>query len=312
MEPIDLKIQLDEQAQQYHDDLIRALREDPRIQDFLRKNNLDHSVLEKHSGTFLRWLKIVSQCQSCKGLNYCVSKVKGNSVHLNVDDQKFINEIYMPCRYQRSQNEKMAHRANFTLSHMKDQDYLVSFEDLAPGLAQESKSYLLAYTAVITSINTPNGCLFYGQPGTGKSTLMMALANTLAKQGKRVAYVRVPLLMSELKENLKDNEFFQKTLTRMRLADVLFLDDFGSESASIWTRDEILFPVLDERMNNHKKTYFASNINLEELEIKYALYEGSALNGVASRRFMDRVRTLAQPVELAGASRRVTPHIRLE
>lgn len=307
MEPIDFKLELDENAQAYHDHLVKQLQQDPQVLDFLKKNNLDAQILEQRSGVFDRWLKTIKQCQSCQGLNFCVSKVKGNACHLSVDDQNFINEEYIPCRYQRLLNDQLSHKENFTFSHMQNQDYLVSFEALSPTLAQESKAYLVAYAQAVASINMPHGCLFYGQPGTGKSTLMMALANALAKQGKRIVYVRVPLLISELKENLKDNEFYQKTLTRMRLADVLFLDDFGSESVSRWSRDDILFPVLDERMNNHRKTYFASNVNISELEAIYSVFEGSALGGVAAKRLIDRVTTLAQTVELTGVSRRQSP-----
>lgn len=200
----------------------------------------------------------------------------------------------------------MAHKNSFSLSHMQGQDYLISFETLSQSLENESRAYMLAYSRAVSSISLKEGCLFFGQPGTGKSTLMMALANETARTGRRVAFVRVPLLISQLKENLNDDEFRSKTLGRMRYADVLFLDDFGSEAATPWTRDEILFPILDERMNNHKKTYFASNITMAELEERYSL-DNSTMNSVAANRLMDRVKALARPVELLGSSRRHAP-----
>lgn len=306
MEPVDLKFDLDASARQYRDNLIERLEKDPNVQSFLTKHKLDKSVLEKNSSLFGRWQKQGRTCKDCKGLNYCTSRIRGVRTDLEVDSQGFVSEVYVPCKFKKVQDSQMAHRANFTVSHMQGKDYLLSFDLLSRTLDKESREYLLAYSQAVSSVNTESGCLFYGQPGTGKSTLLMTLANEHAKQGRKVAYVRVPLLISELKENLNDDEYRRLTLSRLRYADVLFLDDFGSEAATPWTRDEILFPILDERMNNKRKTYFASNIAFQELETRY-LIDRSVASSVAAKRFMDRVRTLARPIELRGNSRRKVP-----
>lgn len=306
MESLDLKFELDETQRQYRDNLVRRLKQDPGVQKFLAANKLDASVVEKNSSLFSRWQKQKKTCANCRGLNFCQMQVRGNFCDLQADSQGFLNEVYVPCRFLRQQRSQTGHSSNFTLSHMQGKDYLVSFETLSQTLEQEPRPYWAVYTQAVSSLPLADGCLFYGQPGTGKSTLMMALANAHAKMGMHVAYVRVPLLISELKEHLNDDIFRMQTLSRMRHADVLFLDDFGSESATPWTRDEILFPILDERMNNHKKTYFASNIQLSELFERYAL-GGGVSNSVAANRLVDRVRTLAKPLELTGLSRRRSP-----
>lgn len=306
MDSLDLKFDLDESGKQYRENLVRRMKEDSLIQQLLARNHLDASILEKNSSEFARWLRQAKNCQGCKGLGFCTQAIRGNVCDIQVDDQGFVNEVYRPCKYLKLENSQMAHKNNFSLSHMQGRDYLISFETLSQTLESESRAYLFAYSKAVSSISLKDGCLFFGQPGTGKSTLMMALANETARTGKKVAFVRVPLLISELKENLNDDEFRAKTLGRMRFADVLFLDDFGSEAATPWTRDEILFPILDERMNNRKKTYFASNITLQELEHRYAL-DNSTTDSVAAMRLMDRVRALAKPVELFGHSRRHSP-----
>ena len=47
----------------------------------------------------------------------------------------------------------------------------------------------------------------------------------------------------------------------------------------------------------------ASNINPDELEDRYNI-EGTAYSAVAAKRLMERVNTLASPVEVVGRSRR--------
>lgn len=92
-------------------------------------------------------------------------------------------------------------------------------------------------------------------------------------------------------------------ISRMKFSDVLFLDDIGSESISAWTRDEILFPILEYRMNNRLKTYFTSNYTLEELKLRYGRVREEN-SEVASLRIIERIRTLAILCPLQGNSRR--------
>lgn len=48
----------------------------------------------------------------------------------------------------------------------------------------------------------------------------------------------------------------KRVMNHLRYSDVLVLDDIGAESITQWTRDEILLPILDERMNKGMKSLF--------------------------------------------------------
>ncbi|WP_289221426.1 ATP-binding protein, partial [Faecalibaculum rodentium] len=150
------------------------------------------------------------------------------------------------------------------------------------------------------SVDKPGGIFLYGQPGTGKTYLLTALANDFARQGLKVSFVKVPLFVQDFRQSLEDSEYRQDMLGHLKFSDVVVLDDLGSEGISKWTRDDILFPVLDYRMQNGKKTYFSSNYTPEELLEKYQP-DGDR---VASLRLQERIRSLAQPVKMTGRSRR--------
>lgn len=182
-------------------------------------------------------------------------------------------------------------------------DYLIDLNDASFLSAAKEKEYGLAYTQSVSSIPLNQGVYLYGNPGTGKSYLMKGICNYYAKSNKSVSFVQVPLLIQELKQFMTDNEYRQRVMNHLRYSDVLVLDDIGAESITQWTRDEILLPVLDERMNKGMKTYFTSNYSMEELEQQYRL-ANKPNNTIASLRILERIRTLSKPVELSGKSRR--------
>ena len=259
---MNLNIKLSEEQMMERQQNIARLKENEWIQIFLEQNHLDASFVEENSGVLLQWIKSVSACRNCKGLDYCVQKIRGKATKLKIDDSGFLNEYYASCQY-----------------------------DMA------------AYTQSVSSIPLNQGVYLYGNPGTGKSYLMKGICNYYAKNNKSVSFVQVPLLIQELKQFMTDNEYRQRVMNHLRYSDVLVLDDIGAESITQWTRDEILLPVLDERMNKGMKTYFTSNYSMEELEQQYRLVN-KPNNTIASLRILERIRTLSKPVELSGKSRR--------
>ena len=150
--------------------------------------------------------------------------------------------------------------------------------------------------------NKQKGLYLSGSFGSGKTFIVSALLNELAKDGYNSIIVYYPELLRSLKEGF-GNEDFNDRINEIKKCDLLLLDDIGAESITQWTRDEILLPVLDERMNKGMKTYFTSNYSMEELEQQYRLVN-KPNNTIASLRILERIRTLSKPVELSGKSRR--------
>ena len=84
---------------------------------------------------------------------------------------------------------------------------------------------------------------------------------------------------------------------------LLLLDDIGAENCSNWSRDEVLGPILQYRMDNHLPTFFTSNLTLEELEASLAT-TSSGVDKLKARRIIERIKQLTVQLELVSKNRR--------
>lgn len=298
---MDFKIPISEAQMEQRFLQIEKLRQNQVIQNFLRSHNLPFSIVEKNSSLFLAYLERLSLCKGCQGLDYCRQPLKGRIQILSVDNLGYLSDIYRPCKFEKLYDQTFAHQKNFKMHNGSQKQFLIDFDTI--DLEKESDEYIQVYMAMIDSLDQKKGIYLYGQPGTGKTYLLWALANRLAKEGKTISFVHLPSLIQDLKQNMQDNLYRNARLSKMKYCDVLIIDDIGAESISPWTRDEILFPILEFRMSQQKKTYFSSNYSMEELEDQYAKTKETNVL-VAAQRLLERIKTLAIASPLYGASRR--------
>ncbi|MDO4466187.1 MAG: ATP-binding protein [Bacillota bacterium] len=301
MNTVKFNIKLTPQEEAYRKRLIERLWQDARIQKFLEKYQLDIHFVENNTSYLEDWLENVDRCKGCRGLDFCRQNVTGLVKELFMDDYNCVSSKYRPCRHQQKLNKETNHEEKYRLSHLSKKDYLVDFNKIS--LENESTQYFPIYIQVKNSLEEEKGIYLCGIPGVGKSYLMMCVSNYYAKKGKRVSFVKVPQLISDLKSNFNEYDYQRDILNDLYYSEVLILDDLGSESISKWARDTILFPILDFRMERKLKTYFTSNLDIKQLEEKYAYCDGMKDN-VSAKRIIERINTLSNCLELKGNSRR--------
>jgi len=146
------------------------------------------------------------------------------------------------------------------------------------------------------------GLFISGENGVGKTYLLSALSKVFATVNINVTIVFVPELIRDLKQNPYNAN---TTIKSLQNAEVLMLDDIGSEMQTSFSRDEVLLTILNARMNNKKLTYFSSNFNLEDLEYHFSQTQFGEKEPVKAKRILSRITTLSQYVELIGENMRV-------
>lgn len=309
MKPLRVQIDLSPEQLEAREKLKEAVLKNPLTQRFLSRHPEAEAIVAANPAQFRQILERQEKCLSCKGLDFCVQPIRGQVVQPELDQSGSIVEIFCPCKFARQERDEYRYTDNYRFFHGSREDQKILLENFS--LQGESQEYTQAYIAVTQSTMNGRGLFLWGKPGSGKTYLLRAAANAFCKQGKEVSFVNMPLLVQALKENLKDDVFRQARMADLMHSDVLFLDDIGSESITRWTRNEILFPVLEYRMNHKLATYFSSNYKADELEKHYVI-PSEAMSAVEAKRLLERVLALAAPVKVAGESRRHKGQIRPE
>lgn len=145
------------------------------------------------------------------------------------------------------------------------------------------------------------GLYLSGNFGSGKSYLVSAMINELVKDGHTCAMIYYPDFLRMLK--LSFNSDFEEQFEYARKSDLLLLDDIGAENVTDWSRDEILGPILQYRMENNLATFFTSNLTKEELEIH--LSEGkNNVDKLKAKRLIERINYLTDELQLISKNQR--------
>ena len=149
--------------------------------------------------------------------------------------------------------------------------------------------------------NTTKGLYLSGNFGSGKSYIVSACLNELVKDGHNAAMIYYPEFLRTLKSSFSTD--FDEQYDYARKSDLLLLDDIGAENVTAWSRDEILGPILQYRMDNNLPTFFTSNLSLEELEIH--LSEGkNSIDKLKAKRIIERIKYLTNELKLISKNQR--------
>lgn len=303
MKSINVKPNLPKEVIQQQALLLQKTLESSKVQAFMKQYHVDELFIQNHLGRFSMWIEETSLCEGCQGLFACRQKQTGYILNLTAEDGILNNEI-LKCHYlQQDENEKK-HLTQFVVNDMSDALINLSFNQF--NLENETYDYLKLFDVMRSWINEPTskGLYLHGSPGSGKTYLLSALANACAKSNKTVAFVHVPTLISKAKTYFDSLSSMDKLISSIKHADVAIFDDIGAESVTSWSRDELLFPILNYRLEFKKATWFSSNETLETLKQHYATDQKGKTTTTKAIRMIERISALSEPFLLVEDNRR--------
>lgn len=113
--------------------------------------------------------------------------------------------------------------------------------------------------------NRCNSIMFCGNPGCGKTHLSLALANNLLKNKEvAVVYMSYRDILTKLKQNIIDEDYYKKTLSKYQNAEVLLIDDLYKGKISE-SDINIMFELINYRYLHRLPLIISTEHRLSEI-----------------------------------------------
>lgn len=154
------------------------------------------------------------------------------------------------------------------LSHLTIDNFSTSGNPKAEFVTpQEISSLQEARNAAEEFSNNLQGWLLLeGTYGCGKTHLAAAIANAAVQRGVPTLFITVPDLLDSLRFAYGNPETtFEARFEEIRNADLLVMDDFGTQNATAWAQEK-LFQIINYRYINNLPTVITTNLILDEIE----------------------------------------------
>ena len=246
----------------------------------------------------------INNCSNCSSLLSCKNSVKGFCLTPKVINNS-LNFSYQKCSYQ-EENEKVNKYLNNIYYYevptvLKTASFKNIYKDDAKRLEIIKK--IKAFYDNYKKGNSVKGIYLNGNFGSGKSYLIGALFNELAKLDYQSAIIYFPEFLRSLKASFNSSIEYQERFEYIKKVPLLLIDDIGAEKLTDWARDEILGSILQYRMDFNLPTFFTSNLTINELENHLQLTNG-VTDKVKARRIIERIRYLTDEITLISINRR--------
>ena len=270
---------------------IKAL-EDEEFRRLITQYKIDEEVGMKYTSRLMDSSKEHTNCSNCPSLAACSNSVRGFCLTPK-QNKNTINFSYDMCKYLK----KEEYRENVQVFDVAKDIKNASIKNIYTN----DKNRIEIIKAIKNFINeykkgtNPKGIYLHGSCGSGKTYLISALFNELAKSRTTSVIIHTPELLRSLKDSFSTD--YSEKFYLLKHTPLLLLDDIGAEYLTAWGRDEVIEPILQYRMDEGLPTFFTSNFTILELE-KHFTTASNSIDKVKARRIIERIKQLSVEVEL--------------
>jgi len=213
--------------------------------------------------------------------------------------EPYVEIYYLPTddKIKADLKAKMHRHLDYFDSDVFLQDVSLSDFDIFNDERKKAYDHAVDFLNNYRKDNYYKGLYIYGKYATGKTYLLSAIAQELAKKDINVLFVFMPDLVRSIKAGMNEGDM-ENRINRLKQADVLMIDDFGGEHITPWFRDEILLPVIQYRLSARLPIFISSNLSSKALTQALTINK-SPHDEMKSVRIIQRIRDLTTYVELS-------------
>lgn len=243
----------------------------------------------------------LKNCKNCKNIMECKNTMCGYVYYPSILQDNLVFS-YVPCKYKKKLDNDTSYQNNIISFDMPKEIINASMKDIYTDDKNrlEAIKWLTTFIKKIENGEKSKGLFLTGNFGCGKTYLVAAAFNELAKKGKKVACLYYPEFLRSLKERFSDD--YREIFDKVKKCDLLLIDDIGAETVTCWNRDEILGTILQYRMQENLPTFFTSNLSINELETHLAYNDSEGK--LKARRIIERIKYLTDNITMIAENRR--------
>lgn len=282
-------------------------RKDADFRNLVDGINLNDDELMKYTSSLEESTLEYKNCKACKGLACCKNGVRGYC-YLPVLKEGRITFSYVSCRYKNKYEEEHKYLKNVTSIDVPKEIREAKIKDIYTDDKNRALviKWLLNYAKEYKGGKAGRGLFLHGNFGCGKTYLIAAMFNELAKAGTKSVIVYWPEYLRSLKASFQSNssDEFKNKFNEIKYAKLLLIDDLGAEGVTTWSRDEVLGTVLQYRMQEELPTFITSNLNVKELEEHLSITSNNRSEKVKAVRIVERIKQLTIDTEMISKNNR--------
>lgn len=282
----------------------KNLRENPTFKKLATSLKLPKQELMKYTSKLDDTTKELENCKNCKNILECKNSYEGHVCYPEVLNDTLVFD-YIPCKYKKKLDAQNAYQKNVYVFDIPKEIKEASMKniDLDDPNRFETIKWLKKFIDDYKNGIPRKGLYLTGNFGCGKTYLISAALNELAKNNHKVAIIYYPEFLRSLKTSFNDNDEYNEKFNHIMKTEILLLDDIGAETTTEWNRDEVLGTILQYRMQEGLTTFFTSNLNLTELE-SHLSNSSKGVEKVKAKRIIERIKQLTEQITMISENRR--------
>lgn len=266
MEKIKVKKEsYDQELEDYKNELYKKISSDKEFYASLIRDGFTDAEILSHLSVFNDYYNNCLIKKQIKNYDDCIRLNCFNAMYLIRNESGEIEKIFEPFP---PVKEKINYNSCFITKDFDDEFDDVKWSDIKNTNIKKNISSL---------IKNDKWIYLSGATRCGKTFIAIALVNNfISKSNKTVAFINATTRFKELMDlsssYIKDDKekFFQEFDDYCN-CDLLVIDDFGNEYKNEGIRDNVVMPLIKNRVSKNKLTIFTSEFSIDDVCTLYSI-----------------------------------------